>query len=152
MGRIPRIFASLGLAGLLIGVTACGTGDVKVASTNATLSGTVKYGTDQVMYGMVIVRGGPTETQGKIGENGEYQVGNCPLGECLIGINTESGKGEYMAKTMGERYAGPQGKGGAGKASQKFVDVPAKYRDAMKSGLKFDVKAGANRYDIVIPK
>ena len=142
------------VAFLASGLTAiaCGGTNVKHKTTGSTLTGTVKFGGESVPFGLILASSGLISTQGKIGEDGSYRIENVPIGEVLIGVNTEAGRGDFMSKTMGDVYSGPQGGKAKGKTNVKFVDVPAKYADPKKSGFKTNIVAGDNTFDIEIPK
>ena len=143
---LSAIYGSLALA-----LLACSAKEVTHKTSGNSMTGIVKYGNDQVMFGLVIVNAGLQQSQGSIREDGTYLIENVPIGEVLIAVNTDAGKGEYMSKTMGQAYTGPQGKG-KGKVDVKFIDVPKKYADKATSGLKYTVVAGENNHNIIIPK
>jgi hypothetical protein len=50
---------------------------------------------------------------------------------------------------MGKMMAQSQGKL---KGSLKLIDVPEKFADPAKSGIRTTISKGANTFDIVIPK
>jgi hypothetical protein len=97
--------------------------------TGATLAGTVSFGRQNVRAAAIIVAGPGGATTGHIGDDGRYKVENVPLGDVSIGVNTAAARGEAMGKAMSQR-----GKG------FKMVEVPAKFQDPMKSGIKTNVK------------
>jgi hypothetical protein len=109
--------------------------------TGARLEGTVTYGHEKVPAATIIVAGQAGASTGHIGDDGRYKVENAPLGEVTIGVNTAAARGEAMGKAMA-----PGGK------AFKMVEVPTKYQDPTKSGIKFTVNKGENTFDIAIPK
>jgi hypothetical protein len=50
---------------------------------------------------------------------------------------------------MGKFMAQSQGKG---KGAPRIVDVPSKFADPAKSGIKTTISKGENKFDIVIPR
>src|SRR5207253_2258032 len=80
-----------------------------------------------------------------VDDDGRYKLTNVPLGEVSIGVNTEAGKGQAMGKAM----AAAQGKA---KGAPRIVDVPIRFADPSKSGIKTTINAGANTFEIVIPR
>jgi hypothetical protein len=100
---------------------------------------------------LVVVVGQKGSATGQI-EEGRYKVENAPLGEVKIGVNTEAAKGQMISQQMAQSYKGPGSKGGARAAALRFVEVPAKYWEAEKSGITTTIKRGKNTYDIVLSK
>lgn len=140
-------------AGLAFVSIACGgVRQTSLDETGATLEGTIKYGTDDVQFAMVIAQTESGSATGKVGSDGKYKLQNVPLGEVLIGVNTDAATGDFQSAAMaGGSYKGPEAKGKA-KVDIKFTKVPANFFDPKTSGLKTTVKTGTNTYDIVIPK
>jgi hypothetical protein len=106
--------------------------------TGASLEGTVTYGKEKVLAALIIIAGKDGSATGNIGDDGRYKVDNVPLGEVTIAVNTSAAK----AQAMGAR---------ASRVALRFVDVPARYRDPINSGIKTTVAKGTNTFDIVIP-
>jgi hypothetical protein len=123
----------------------CGEGSRTLPETGATLEGTVSYGGEQLEFALIVVQTAEGSATGKIGEDKRYRVENVPLGEVMIGVNTSAARGDFQSKVM----AASQGKP---KSMPKFTDVPAKYFDPEKSGIKTTVQKGVNPYDITIPR
>ena len=71
---------------------------------------------------------------------------NVPIGEVHIAVNVSAGKGQLMSQAMA------QSQGKAKGPPKVVVEVPAKFADPTKSGLKTTVAAGPNTFNIVIPK
>jgi len=117
----------------------------RLPETGATLEGTVAYGSQQLEFAMILVQTANASATGRIGDDGRYRVENVPLGEVLIGVNTSAARGDFQSKIMAQSQA-------KAKTQPKFIEVPAKYFDPEKSGLKTTITKGANTYDIVIPK
>lgn len=150
MRRIVATFFALGLA---VSTLACGGNrPVTLDETGATLEGTIKVGTEDVQFAMVIAQTATGSATGKVGPDGKYKLQNVPLGEVLIGVNTDAATGDFQSASMaGGSYKGPESKGKA-KVDLKFTKVPAKFFDPTSSGLKTTIQKGTNTYDIVIPK
>jgi len=106
--------------------------------SGASLEGTVTYGKDKVPAALIVVAGKDGSATGNIGDDGRYKVDNVPLGEVTIAVNTSAARAQAMAAR-------------ADRVALKFVDVPAKYRDPINSGIKTTVVKGTNTFDIVIP-
>jgi len=143
-----------GLA-LAAGLAGCGYGvrEQRLPETGATLEGAGKYGAEPVYFAEIRVVSDSASATGTIGQDGRYKVENCPTGAVKIAVNTDAARGEHTSLSMSRTYKGPKGEGAAGGgAPPKFVSVPGKFADAETSGLQTTVNAGANTYDIVIPK
>lgn len=153
MRRACARVARLGLlAGLAVAVASCGQPNDRIPETGATLEGTVKYGSEDVQFALVVAVAGDASATGKIDEEGRYKIENCPLGEVKVAVNTDAGRGDYMSASMSKTYQGPTAKGAARKSGIKFIDVPKKYHEPTTTPLKTTVNKGPNTYDIVIPK
>jgi len=118
---------------------------VRRPETGATLEGTVKYGDQNVMVGLVIVQNDKGSAQGFIDDEGRYKLENVPTGEVNVAVNTDAGKGQLMSRAMS------QSKGKA-KGLPKVVELPAKFQNPGQSGIKTTVNKGANEFNIVIPR
>jgi hypothetical protein len=124
----------------------------RLPETGATLEGAVTYGTEKVPFAIVFVQGPGAMAQAKVGEDGHYKVENVPLGEVKVGVNTNAAKGDYMSQSIARSYKGPDAKGKANVPMPKFIDVPERYANPEKSGIKTTVQPGANSYDIKVPR
>lgn len=113
--------------------------------SGATLEGTVTYGTEKLKVALVIVQGPNGSANGFISEDGRFKIENVPLGEVNIAVNTEAGRGQLMSKMMAQSQ-------GKAKGIPRVIEVPAKYADPAKSGLKTKINAGANEFNVVIPR
>src|SRR5262249_55420539 len=122
-----------------------GEGSRRLPETGATLEGTVNYGDEKLEFALIIVQTPEGSATGRVGEDRRYRVENVPLGEVLIGVNTSAARGDFQSKVM----AGSQGRP---KTQPKFTDVPAKYFDPQKSGIKTTIHTGVNTFDIPIPR
>ena len=114
----------LPLAGLVLALAAfgCGNGSNQSAETGATLEGTVTYGDQKVLVGLVIVeKDGPPVTA-FIDETGHYKLENVPLGEVRLAVNTDAGKGRLKSKAMARKKDDPP--------LPRVIDVPARYAGA----------------------
>jgi hypothetical protein len=148
-----RCSAFLAVALTCLGLTACG-GNAPVAlpQTGATLEGTVTYGSEELQFAQITVSGGGAVVTGVIGEDGRYKVENVPVGEVTIGVNPKAAMSQFQtAQMQGGAYKGLDGKG-RGRTTVKFVDVPEKFYDPQSSGIKTNVSAGTNKFDITVPK
>ena len=120
--------------------------------SGATLEGTIKYGTEDVQFAMIIAQTATGSATGKVGPDGKYKLQNVPLGEVTIGVNTDAATGDFTSASLAAgSYKGPESKGVA-KVDIRFTKVPAKFFDPTTSGLKTTIKKGVNTYDIVIAK
>jgi len=136
----------LPLAGLVLALAAagCGQGSNRLPESGATLEGTVSYGNEQVMVGLVIAEGDGPAATAFIDEKGHYKLDNVPLGEVRLAVNTEAGKGHLRGKAMGRQKDAPP--------LPKVIDVPAQYGKPTESGIKTTIQPGENTFKIVIPK
>jgi hypothetical protein len=148
MPRTTQRLATLAAAGLGLLLAGCGIGlrEKRLPETGATLEGTVSYGKDQVMVGMIIIQGEGAASTAFIGEDGRYKADNVPLGTVHLAVNTAAGKGDMMGKVM----AKSQGKGQG--PLPKVIDVPARYADPVKSGITTTINKGENKFNITIPR
>jgi hypothetical protein len=112
--------------------------------SGATLEGTVTYGDQKIMVGLVIAQGEWGSTA-FIDDDGRYKLENVPLGEVTLAVNTDAGKGQLISKAMAQSRGKP-------KALPRVVELPAKYQDPSKSGVKTTINKGTNTFDIVLPK
>lgn len=158
MPALRSRLAALAVGAVARAVAACG-GDsshrpVAMSDTGATLEGTVKAGSEQLHYAMIMVKSAGGTASGKIDEEGRYKISNVPLGEVQVGVNTSAAQGDFTADQM--RAGAMTGGGEGGKAGRKRVNVKMihlkeQYFDPASSGLKTTVNAGANTFDIVLP-
>jgi len=135
--------ASLGACGGYVGETA-------LSESGATLEGTVKYGKDELQFAVIVVQTPTGGTTGTI-KDGKYRIENVPLGEVMIGVNTDAGRGDYQTAAMSGTYKGPDGKG-LGKTGIRFIEMPAKFAEPTTSDLKTVINKGSNTYNIEIPR
>ena len=149
----------LGGAALVVGcallIASCGYGvkEERLPTTGATLEGTVTRGSEKLSAALIVVAGSSSSATGEIDEaTGRYKVQNVPLGEVKIAVNTEAAKGQLMGKMMSGYYKGPEAKTRGLVGPPKIIDVPTKYADPATSGITTTINAGANTFDIVIPK
>jgi hypothetical protein len=119
--------------------------EVRYAETGATLEGTVSYGKEKIGVALVVAQNSSGAATAFIDDDGRYRLTNVPLGEVNLGVNTDAGKGQAMGKAM----AAAQGKA---KAPPRIVEVPIRFADPNTSGLKTTISAGANTFEIVIPR
>lgn len=120
--------------------------------SGCSMKGTIQFGSEQVPFALIRVKGGGREATGKVGPEGTYLVENCPIGPVTIGVNTDAGKGDYHSALMaGGAYTGPDGKGRK-RVNMTPVEVPKKYFDPDTSGLTHTLVGGENKHDIVIKK
>jgi len=145
MRRTLTRYAILGVAGLFVGLVGCDSGKGTRPQTGAKMDGTVMYGDQKVMVALVIATGANGSSQAFIDDDGMYHMENVPLGEVNIAVNTDAGKGNQISKIMAASRGKP-------KAMPRVLDVPNKYFDPTKSGIKTTVNAGDNTFNIVLPK
>jgi len=145
MRQVLQSFACLAVLGFVL--VGCGPpgGYVKYPESGATLEGTVTYGSDKLAAALIIAQGADLAVTGFLDDSGHYKLENVPVGDVNIGVNTVAGKGQMM----GRKTAKARTKEGD---VPKVLDLPAKYQDPMKSGIKTTVNKGANTFDIVIHK
>jgi hypothetical protein len=131
--------------GLLLAGCAPGRRGIRYPETGATLEGTVTYGKDKVGAALVIAQNQSGAATAFVDDNGRYKLENVPLGEVNIGVNTEAGKGQAIGKFTAQAQ-------GKAKGAPTIIDVPGRYADPARSGIKTTVSKGANTFDIVIPR
>ncbi len=139
--RLAGCFLSIGL---LVAMAGCG------GSRNpqhAEVSGKVLFQGKPLPGGkvtFVAVKGG-FSAFGTIDENGEYQI-KAPIGEVEIGVTNRMLQPRGEAKTMG-RLAKAQA-GESPPVKGRWVEIPSRYEDPAKSGLKYTVTRGPQTHDI----
>jgi len=80
-------------------------------------------------------------------------VENVPLGEVMVGVNTDAAQGDYRSKAMAAGLNKGPGAVGKGKVSgPKFIQIPQKYHTPTTADLKTTIIKGTNTFDIDIPK
>jgi hypothetical protein len=138
--------ARLALLGCGLLLAGCfGPREVRYPETGATLEGTVTYGTDKVGVALVVAQNETGSATAFIDDSGRYKLENVPLGEVSLAVNTEAGKGQAMGKNMAQAQ-------GKAKGGPRIIDVPNRFADPAKSGIKTTITKGANSFDIVIPR
>ena len=105
----------------------------------------MSYGKDRVGAALVVVQNGTNSAQAFVDDDGRFKLTNVPLGEVGIGVNTKAGKGQAIGKLMAQTQ-------GKAKGPPRIIDVPDKYADPVKSGIKTTIEKGENEFDVVIPK
>jgi hypothetical protein len=147
MREAKRSLPRVTLLGFLLLLAGCGLGvhEVRYPETGATLEGTVTYGKDKVGAALVVAQNGSGSATAFVDDDGHFKLENVPLGEVNLAVNTEAGKGQAMGKAM----AAAQGKA---KGAPKIIDVPSRFADPSKSGIKITINKGPNTYDIIIPR
>jgi len=143
--------ACFGLLFLLPLISACGLSESELAESGATLTGAITHNGAPIEFAMVIVQSkdGSKSAIGKINDDGKYVVENCPIGEVLVGVNTDAGRGEFTSKMMQQNKTALDPKSSKRISTPKFVELPKKYFDPNTSGLSTTIQAGTNTYDIV---
>jgi hypothetical protein len=146
MRRILPRLALLTLAGISLCQVCCGDNTPQRGAipppTGASLEGTITYGGQKVPVALVIAQTADASGTGFVDDDGRYRIKNAPLGEVNIAINVAAGRGAMMGRMMSGKGKGP---------APKVVDVPIKYADPTKSGIKTTINKGENTFDIVIP-
>jgi hypothetical protein len=130
---------------LLFAIVAIGCGG-KGRSNTAIIEGTITYkgtklGGGNITYNPV---SGAGAYQVAIGNDGTYMVTEVPPGDAVVTVETESvkraaEKPAYGGK--GDMKMSPAPKGYEPKVGT-YVEIPAKYADKEKSGLKYTVQSG----------
>jgi hypothetical protein len=143
---LGRRFAGSSATGLLlVAVLGCGGN-----TTINTLEGKITYNGAEVTGGSILfypAGGGPVP--GFIKSDGTYIASDVPPGEVTVTIDTTS------VQNTGKAIMPPGGKAPPGGDASKYpganiqgaakaVQIPAKYADRNKSGLKFTVSKGKN--------
>lgn len=146
-----KCLARIALFCMLPLLAACGVSESELAESGATLTGTITHKGTPIEFAMVIVQSkdGAQSAVGKVNDDGKYSVSNCPIGEVLVGVNTDAGRGEFTSKTMQQNSAALDPKASKKITSPTFIEVPKKYFDPATSGLTTTIKAGENSYDLV---
>jgi len=147
MHRVQHRFALIALVGFCAAPLACGPHltEERRPETGATLEGNVTYGKEKIAVALIIAQGDSGSSQGFVDDSGHYKLTNVPVGEVHLAVNTDAGKGQMMSRVMAQSQ-------GKAKALPKVVEVPAKYFDPIKSGIKTTVNKGENTFDIVISR
>ncbi len=122
-----------------------GFGPQRVAESGATLEGTVTYGKEKVPAAMIIAKGNNGTAEGFCDDDGKYKLSNVPIGEVTIGVNVQAGEGQLMTRRMANSANAQK------EAVPKIPNVPWRYADPEKSGIKTTVAKGENTFNIEIP-
>jgi hypothetical protein len=155
MHNAIRRFGVVGLGLALAWLAGCGYGvtEQRLPETGASLEGTIKYRGEQVHFAEVRVISETAMGIGSVGEDGRYKVENCPIGAVRVAVDSNAAKGDHTSLSMSGRYRGPKGEGKVGGGRlPNFVNIDPKYAEPDTSGLGTTIQAGANTYDIVIPR
>src|SRR5262245_21730356 len=143
---LQRFFALAAMAGLCLSAGCSGRpAEISYPESGATLTGTVSYGKDRVSAALVVAQNETGCATGFVDDDGRFKLANVPLGEVGIGINTKAGKGMALGKLMAQSQ-------GKARGAPRIVEVPDKYADPVKSGIKTTISKGENEFDVVIPK
>jgi hypothetical protein len=118
------------LALMSFGLCGCG-------SKKGSVSGKVTYQGKLLSTGMVIFvdKDGFVSPPAGIEVDGTYSANNVPVGPVTVCV-------EVLPILGGDTGGDPK------QPRPRYVPIPEKYKDAKQSDLKFDVKPGANDYDI----
>lgn len=138
---------------LIVCVMGCGQRAYEIPDSGATLEGSVTYDGKPVPMALIVVRSETATADARIVEPGKYKVPSVPIGKVKIAVDTDAMRGELMSRSMAQAYKGPGGQSSA-EAGKKlsFIAVPGKFADPDSSGITFEIKKGANTFDIVIPR
>ena len=131
----------------------CGQRAYEIPDSGATLEGSVTYDGKPVPMALIVVRSETATADARIVEPGKYKVPSVPIGKVKIAVDTDAMRGELISRSMAQAYKGPGGQSSA-EAGKKlsFIAVPGKFADPDSSGITFEIKKGANIFDIVIPR
>ena len=123
-------FVTMAILVVCFYLVGCGPSEIRYPDSGATLEGTVAYGPEKITDALIIAQNDQGKSTGYVGEDGHYKLENVPLGDVNLAVDSEAGRnlaiGKLMAKT--------KGKGNSG--SVKILEVPRKYQDPAKSGMK----------------
>ncbi len=138
---------------MVICVMGCGQRAYEIPDSGATLEGSITYDGKPVPMALIVVRSETATADARIVEPGKYKVPSVPIGKVKIAVDTDAMRGELMSRSMAQAYKGPGGQSSA-EAGKKlsFIAVPGKFADPDSSGITFEIKKGANTFDIVIPR
>ena len=130
------------ILGTVVGLSASmGCGGAK----KATVKGVVTYKGEKLGNGNVIFHGADNKgAASPIDANGAYQLSNVPLGLMKITVETIAPATATAPALPGMEMPKIEG----GPAAGKYVRIPDQYKDATKSGLTYEVKAGAQEHNI----
>ena len=145
-----KLLLGLTAAAALTAISCVSSGIVPIPETGATLEGRVTYGDQPVPMALVIVAqtGGGSATA-FANDDGYFKVENVPVGDVLIGVNTDATKGQMTGRAMAGTDPNVKGKK---VVTPKLVEVPKKYHNPDTSGLTTKTQKGTNQYDIKVPK
>jgi hypothetical protein len=116
-------------AGVVMAAIGCG--------GTGTVTGKVTFKDKPLPGGLVVIYDSGGEThQGQIGTGGAYTVGNIVPGPAKVSVRTVKARGSINNPEGLKAPYGP------------YVQIPLKYSDPEKSGLKLDVKTGKQEYQI----
>jgi hypothetical protein len=120
------------------------TEEVRLILSKAILKGKVSYKGKPVPNAFVIASGNPMASTCMSDARGNYLMLNAPVGNVMIAVNTDAGKGMMRGAMMASAMGGDKS------TAPSFVDLPSKFFDPVKSGIETDVKNkdGENVYNI----
>jgi hypothetical protein len=105
------------------------------------VSGTVKFKDQLLTSGDVVFLLPNGEKKGSpLSDKGTYTAENIPVGVVKIAVITRP----HVPPGLKKAGSPPD------REANAFVHIPAKYADADKSGLRYEVKAGSHEYNIVL--
>ncbi len=148
MMNVIQYFRAIPFAFVLLCLVAgCGGGSSAVEGPTGTVSGKLTYNGAAVPEGCVVVFmpvDGALSATGVVGADGSFKLqmkgtADIVAGQYKISIGTpvvEETPEQSMEREM------------AGKKLPEYKEVPEKYRTADTSGETFEVKEGANTYDL----
>jgi hypothetical protein len=127
------------------------------------LQGTVKYRPvgKSLVTGTVMVMGADNQPRyGMIETDGKYLVRDVPIGPAKVTVSSPNPAGTGPVRTADGRapskMRGMEGENTAApppvseEIKKGWFEIPEKYNSPTSSGLSFDIKKGANTYDIVL--
>ena len=139
-------FVTMAILVVCFYLVGCGPGEIRYPDSGAVLEGTVMYGTQKVTDALITAMNGKDKSSGFVDEDGHYKLENVPLGEVSIIVDSEAARGQAIGRLMTKT----RGKGDKG--TIKVLELPLKYKDPEKSGMKTTIVKGPNTFDIVIPR
>lgn len=114
------------------------------------VTGTVTFNGKPVVVGYVVAIGSDSAVyvSGELSESGGYVIPSVPSGRAKFAVYSRA---PAAARKSVERESAARGRTLFTSATNnKWFSIDDDYRDPCKSGLSYEVRTGANRYDIAL--
>ena len=139
--KFSRFLPNRSFHGLVaaLALTLCG-----CAERRGDISGTVRFNIKPVYRGFVtfVSQENPRlRVSCRIGDDGSYQVNDCPVGPVKIACKTAVPHG-------GKADSAGAGSGGTKSLGVKLPAIPARYANPETSGIRYTVISGKQQYDL----